>query len=474
MKRKQINLLFLVTALCLLLTHVNAQTKKIGYSAELGSYLGNDGLPFYLLANQFGAVPNNNHLQLSTAIFSDFQNPKSIFDFAYKTAITGYTKTTNKPIINELFGSVRYKNVRLDLGVKNNTVKWGGLSSSNGDILRSNNSRAFPGINLKTIGYIKLPFAKSWLSFKGNYGEYILNDSRAVTNTHLHHKSIYFKSKLSNSLSLITGLDHYVQWGGISSTYGKLPSGFKDYLRYITGSSGGKNATVGDQINAIGNHIGAYRIQLNHFGDNLNWNFYWSHPFEDRSGREMMNYPDALYGVFIDFKKPEALVSQLLTEVTYTKSASFSKTVDHTDSQGVYHAGSGRDQYFNNGIYKSGWTYFGDIIGSPFFTPKTPDSNGIVNGTQLNLNRFLAFNIGINGSFKTMNYRLLIRHITFYGWFDQEYTIKPQQFSFLLEGILPETYTLPFKITIGAGLDNGNMITPKFGGYIKLTKIGFF
>jgi len=38
------------------------------------------------------------------------------------------------------------------------------------------------------------------------------------------------------------------------------------------------------------------------------------------------------------------------------------------DENGNRLPGSGLDNYFNNDVYNSGWTYFGSTIGSPYFT----------------------------------------------------------------------------------------------------------
>jgi hypothetical protein len=149
-----------------------------------------------------------------------------------------------------------------------------------------------------------------------------MNDSRVVDNTRLHAKSLVFKTVLSKRLDLVTGIYHYAQWAGTSPEYGKQPFGFKNYLQIVFGSSGGADAAQGDQINAFGNHIGTYLLQFDYKGDKQNWSFYWSHLFEDASGRELANFPDALYGLNIDFKAPGSFVSHLLTEFTYTASMS--------------------------------------------------------------------------------------------------------------------------------------------------------
>ena len=67
----------------------------------------------------------------------------------------------------------------------------------------------------------------------------------------------------------------------------------------------------------------------------------------------------------------------------------------------------GPDNYFNNGIYQSGWTYHGNTIGSPYFTPKPIDDNGITSGVIVGDNRFAAINIGANGFLKSLPYKAM-------------------------------------------------------------------
>ena len=102
----------------------------------------------------------------------------------------------------------------------------------------------------------------------------------------------------------------------------------------------------------------------------------------------MTNWLDGLYGVFVDFKKNKSILNSVLLEFTYTKTMS-----------NIPRSASGPDNYFNNGIYKSGWTYHGNTIGSPYFTPK-PIDDGITSGVIVGDNRFAAFNIGANGFFE--------------------------------------------------------------------------
>jgi len=444
---------------------LKSQNKDVSYTIHSSTGLSSDTtLPFWLVANQHGALPNSDYGLLNTAIFKDYDTPDALFDFSYKASATGFIAQENKLLLNELYLGVRFKNIILDLGAKNDAVLWNNLSSSNGSIIKSINARAMPGVNMKTNNYVTLPFAKYWLSVKTNFAHYFMDDVRYVDNTNLHHKSLYLKSRLSPKLELIAGLDHYVQWGGTSPQYGPQPSSFKDYIKVIFGSAGDNTAVQGDQNNALGNHVGAYLLQFNYKGKKVNYNFYYSHPFEDTSGRELSNWQDGLYGFFVDFKKQQAFVTHLLAEFTYTKNMS---NIPRSDV--------GPDNYFNNGIYKSGWTYYGNTIGSPYFTPKPIDDNGITSGVIVGDNRFSAINIGANGFLKSLPYKILLSHTTYYGWFGQEYDPNPYQFSGILDLVIPQdVFKLPFDVAASFAFDAGTYRPKNVGAFVSITKTGSF
>jgi hypothetical protein len=444
---------------------LQSQTKDVNYTIHSSTGLSSDTtLPFWLVANQHGAVPNSDYGLLNTAIFKDYNTPETLFDFSYKASVTGFIAEENKFLLNELYLGVRFKNIILDLGAKNDAILWNNLSSSNGSIIKSINARAMPGITIKTNNFITLPFATAWLEVKANFAHYFMDDTRFVDNTNLHHKSLYFKTTLSPTIDIIAGLDHYAQWGGISQQYGAQPTSFKDYIRIIFGAEGGDNALETDQNNALGNHLGAYLLQFNYNKENIGLNFYYSHPFEDTSGREMSNWQDGLYGLFVDLKKNKSLVNSVLLEFTYTKNMS---NIPRTDV--------GPDNYFNNGIYKSGWTYHGNTIGSPYFTPKPIDDNGITSGVIVGDNRFAAINIGANGFLKSLPYKAMLSHTTYYGWFGQEYDPNPYQFSGLLDISIPQDiFNLPFDVSASFAFDAGTYRPQNFGAFLSITKTGSF
>jgi hypothetical protein len=458
--------------MCTLSQFTSAQKRELNYEVGLSSSVSSEStLPFWLVSNKNGIVPDENNGLLETSIFSDFVTREKGIGFSYGTTFIASLADNSDFLVGQLYGGIQWKDFQLIVGSKYEDEKFGGLSSSNGAILSSKNARSYPGINLKVPDFVSLPIGSGFISVKGNWAEYLLNDTRAVDNAHLHHKSLYFKFKTSEKFEIIAGLDDYAQWSGESATQGKQPSGFKDYIRVVIGYSGGSGSLETDQINALGNHIGAYHFQLKRKGKGLDWSFYWSHPFEDRSGRELANAQDGLYGLFLDFKNEKKLISQVLYEFYYTKNQSGSVN-STTDEDGNFHIGSGADNYFNNGVYSSGWTYFGRTIGSPFFTAANQGDDGITLG--ITNNRFVAHHIGVNGFlFEKLPYRVLLSYTINSGTYSSPLENTPKQLATCFEMKIPEG-KLPFELSMVAACDFGDYWKDNYGIYIRLFKKGIF
>ncbi len=452
-------------------TTLFAQKRPTNYRLEASTYISNhDNPPFWMTSNQNGIVPNEDCALAKISIYTDFKPTVRSLQFTYAVDIAGYTtKEENKAIISQLYGSLKWKDIQLDLGVKHRPARFEGLSSTNGDILWSSNSRSYPGYCLKLSDYTHFKIMPRWLSLRMEYGDYILNDNRYMGDmTRLHHKNFFLKADLSDKLSITGGIDHYAMWGGESEQLGRQPSGFSDYLRVITGREGGGDALMTDQINAIGNHLGSYSLNIEHKGK-TNWTFFYSHPFEDGSGREFQNYPDGNYGIYINRRKEKALINHIVYEFTYTRHQS-GNFVKEPGDHGDLHRGN--DSYFNNGVYRSGYTYFNHTMGSPFFITNETDENGITTGIKIN--KFLAHHIGLKGDIlRNLSYRLIFSHVRNYGKTLQKDIVKERNYHTMFELELKQS-TLPFNITAGASYSRLSETPDNTGFYIKIFRNGIF
>lgn len=74
-----------------------------------------------------------------------------------------------------------------------------------------------------------------------------------------------------------------------------------------------------------------------------------------------------------------------------------------------YPTTDGKDNYFNNHLYKSGWTYDHQAIGLPFFVVRE-------NGLGIAHNNIVAHHFGITGdAFYTYPYKFLVSYRGNYG-----------------------------------------------------------
>lgn len=321
---------------------------------------------------------------------------------------------------------LQYRNAYLQLivGVKQDQERYMGLSATNHNILRSLNARPAPGVRWQTARPLFI-LPQYGLGFEAGWEDYFMEEDRFVRKARLHHKFLRLVFHPHPDFELKAGLQHYVMWAGISQSLGHQPATLKDYVRVLIGHSGGPEAANGDQQNALGNNLGSYEVILNTRWKQYAISLLWNSIFEDGSGRRLGNTPDGRYGIFVEDTNPRFWIHGIMYEFYHTKHQSHTTTGPHK-----------YDNYFNNGVYRSGWTYLGKTIGLPFLTPRK-EGEGIDN------NVLLAHHLGIAGvAMDRIPFKLLGSYRHNYGTsntnFDS-FTFNPAQkiFSGLLEVNLP-------------------------------------
>lgn len=359
---------------------------------------------------------------------------------------------------NELYGGIHFWNaIKLEAGMFREESYLDGLSSTNMNLDRTLNARPYPKMRLATDGFINPFFSDKWFSFKAEYDEGLLDDDRVPDGTHLHHKSLYMKFRLKGETYLTAAMNHYVMWGGTHPIYGRLP-GFEDYWRYILGLSGDDNFLEGDRINAAGNQFGSYHLQLDISKRAYDLTFYLDHPFEDRSGMNGHNWRDNLIGVFVHRKK-EGFLEKALYEFMYTKNQS-GPLNNSTNS-------IGQDNYYNHGIYSSGYTYRGYTLCSPLFAPLRIE-NGIV--TYIQNNRIAMHHLGFMGSAGNhMDWDARLTYSNNLGTYSVPYDPPKNQFSSLLQ-LRYFGPKLPVELSISLAADLGRLYPNRFGARISISK----
>jgi len=412
-------------------------------------------LPFWLTANQHGKIKQSNSFLNITDIYAGqvYQTNTDLkIGYTWGTNLIAAFGNNNYFQVNQVFAGFLFHGWEIKGGMFYNDTKYAGLSTTNGNLAQSQNSRAVPAIRFSTFGFKSFPFAKKWLSFYGEYEEGFLNDERYVDGAHLHHKSLYFKFKPASDWDLKIGFEHYVMWGGTSrnETVGELPDGFNDYWRYVFALPGYDDFLETDQLNSSGNQLGTYQLEVVKNFSKLVATFYLSHPFEDNSGLNWHNLPDNLLGLHLKINKDDSFITDILYEFTNTRQQSISDSIYWFDENSGKWKMKEFDNYYNHGIYRSGFTYRQQTMSSPLFFPLKL-SDGISIGIRSN--RFFAHHIGARGYFsENFRWKGMLTYIQHLGTWSEPYISSQNQVSGFFEVRFVNNH-FPLEIGVGTAAD---------------------
>ncbi len=369
-----------------------SQEFDIKGSIEATAILSNENEnPFWFHTNTNYAVGEHTNLSATGQLTASLNY--SSFKINAGAAVFGRDGIEDALQRKELYLQFENSWLLATLGAKSRPVVADGLSATNKNFLWSGNARPLPGILLEANEPIKISetFGIDW-----GIAHYELNDDRFVDNTHLHYKRLGLITTFNENHKLIAQIQHFAQWGGSSPEYGELKDGVKDFVNVFFARNTEEIGFEGETINKLGNHLGSYLLDYkfkNGFGE---FSAYHEHPFDDGSGTRLANFPDGVWGVFY---KPsgQKIISSILYEYITT-----------TNQSGIS-VGSGYDNYFNNNVYRSGWTYEGNIIGLPFMITK--DEEVTEGSVAIVSNSLKMHHFGIAGSIRKIDWVLKTSYV---------------------------------------------------------------
>ena len=448
MKKSIVLSIFLLCA-CEAISQINFD----GEASIQGLYATKEELPFWFYNNNYGRISENTRITglLSGAISDSFRDNSS---FEIMASLNFQDGIGDKIFIDEAYIKYEREWLELIVGAKHQQEFYSGLSASNSNILLSDNARPVPGIKIETKRPIFFGRSDGGFGFLAKWGEYFLGDHLLEKNVRLHNKSFHLVYKSWNGWQLKAGIQHYAEWGGVSPRFGPQPGGFIDYLRIFTGRAGGGNASEADKANALGNHLGSWEFYIKRSFDKFSAQFIFNSVFEDGSGSRGANFPDGKYGIYIESENKRKLVNSFLYEFYYTRDQS--GTGPH-----LY------DNYFNSGIYPSGWTYKNRVLGVPFFT-YNPHLNYIVN------NKFMAHHIGFAGQFSTRFETFPYKIMASFSHNEGTYT-RPLHLDGTNEDVMYvfsefKFLNVPLDVKLQIGAEFNSFYDPIFGGGLKVSK----
>lgn len=475
---------FILMVLMCLCTSAYAERWQVDWSGS-ARLAGGTGqyMPFHARTGEDGILPVRSSGLLTAGADVAYHASNGLF-FEAGTNLVGALalKSPLNPapvygFIDRLYVSGGWRMLHLDVGMKPRQRTLSDLSISGGDMLYSRNARNLPGINAWSDW---IYFEKGhWVGIKGNLAHYQYVDSRCVNNAFLHSKAVALKVRLGRKVDLTAGFDHYAQWGGYSETYGQQLQGFKDYVKVFFGMQGGSDALMTDQMNVFGNHLGREWGRIDWRADHFTLTFQYDKPFEDNSGMIFRNFPDGIWSLQFAFRERDAFVTDVVYEFINTTWQSGSlhdrpateEELSKQDPSDPYYGKivmGGRDNYFNNFPYVSGWTSYGRMMGLPLILPALPAEDGKTRGIVNN--RVRGHHLGISGVVAgAVPYRFKSTFTENFGTYGSPFADGTWQLSLALEAELNKELTrLPLQFSVGLYGDIGRMYQNSVGLTLRM------
>lgn len=488
-------IIFLLSSAFNLFAQSNELKREIKYTAEAGTIISTNGeTPFWLRANQYGIVPNQSPIfTLRGSVSSDYkkavtkedQYKLSKFDWGYGLNIVGNVGKENQFLIPEAYVKAKYGAFEIYAGRRKEIFGLVDSTLSSGSYIWSGNALPMPKIQISTPNFVPLGFTKGFLSFKGNYAHgWFENDRTDVKNFYLHQKSLYFKlGKPDWKFHFYGGFNHQVQWGGELkypdptnqlAINGKVGSSFNDYINIVTGRSlAGVGDTTkngaNDALNRSGNHLGTIDVGFEINMDKVNVLVYRQSIYEDGSLAYLSNISDGLNGISINIKKTsdaKIRIQKIVVEYLNTTSQGGVGGSDNT-----YSRLRGQDNYFNNGVYRDGWSYNRNSIGSSFLNTRFEVPNDLLQNSLFSNNRIQAYYLAIQSVImRNINTNLKLSYSLNYGTYIAPFKSSANQFSFLFNCMIPANYLGGCEILGTVAFDSGKLYNDNLGVYVGLRK----
>ena len=442
---------------------LSAQNDTIKYDVSLlGVASSGTYSPFWINSKQYGKISDKPFsTDILVGIYKDFNKKSTLFDYGFKAnALLQTDNIQSNVYFHELYAKVRFSVLDLVVGAREEHLGNQDSTLSCGGFLFSQNARPMPKITFGIEHFTAVPYTFGFLEIKGALTHGWFTDNSNAQNVFLHHKYGYFRLGGRLPVHFQYGLDHVAQWGGFIQGIGQQPTSLQAYKTIFFGKSGGSDALVTDQINALGNHIISQSMKLEANVFDFQMSLYWQDISEDPPIKLMwntMNRYDGLVGFSIR-NKNFPIVKGILYEFLNTQNQSG----PFHDQDGIVYGGN--DSYFSNGVYSSGWSYFSRTIGTPFIFNKYNEKYIQVN------NRVQVHHFGVEGEVSGYQYKAMSSFSKNYGTYSQPINIENTSVQLDVKKHFPKLSNIELGLTLGA--DFGKLYGNSVGALFSIRKTG--
>jgi hypothetical protein len=363
---------------------------------------------------------------------------------------------------------------------------------STGAFSVSGNALGIPKVELSIPEYWRVPVLGGIFSFKGSFaygwfGNTPINpvggggakkDQIPPISSYYHQKSLYGRFGMPGwRLNIFAGINHQTMYGNEDDIYKDFNLGKLESFFYVaTGKTWRANSGFATKL---GNQLGSVDLGATYDFRNIQLFVYRQQVYDVGALSKLANIRDGLTGISLKNKqKGNSGWSKILVEFLYTKNQAGELWSPVTKS--------GDENYYNNYMYGSGWSYGDRSIGSPFLTPRHEARDDLRNKqTEYFVNnRVIAFHGGFVGNIGSVNITTKLSYSRNFGTYGTSpigsslgkrrdplpppYFQEVNQFSGYVEG--SKMLKNNWEVGLATAFDSGKLLYNSFGLMLNVRK----
>jgi len=462
--------LSLLLSLIILPTQTHAQFSAPELSFETTGIISSSGTtPFWLQSNRHGMFSGEGS-QFLTRLQAHSTNNQLTdnLSLSYGADFIARPGVNSTASFNQGYIGLEALGIYLKAGRFNFSTPEYNRDLGLGSLGVSGNASPIPQIQMGLKDWISIPFSKDFVQIRGHIVHGWLGSRRYADNILYHEKVGLARFGGNYPLNLYGGLQHYAVWGGRNHpTQGDLPSSIEDFGRVFFVIEGGSNAPITEQQYMLGGHTGVWDFGFLYEINEFKIRGYRHFPLSTKDNLKFKSPQDALTGININFKESSKFsFKEILYEFLYTKwqdgpprenvidGVPCSELPDGTCRDLL----KGNEDYYNNGLYRTGHTYLGNTIGNPLFLTDNRIERGVLN------NRIVAHHIGILNEINNLIIKSRFTYSRNYGTWRRPFESKETQVSISFELEMKTTIKrFPVTFMIEPSYDQGNFVGTQFG-----------
>lgn len=392
----------IVTVLFSILLLPNFASAQLPFSVEATSVVSTSlETPFWIQSNRHGVYSPDGNQLMTKLSYHDKTNIHDNITLLFGADLIGRPGTQSTLSFNQGYIKAQGYGFEFAAGRFHNTSPINDEILGMGSLGVGTNATPIPQVRLGLIDWTPVPFTDEFVEIKGHIAHGWLGSRRYTDDVLVHEKAAHLRFGGDYALNVYGGLAHYVKWGGDHPEEGDIPTRLSDFFNVFFALGGDEFTPGQEQAFILGDHLGAWDIGFFLDLDQADITVYRQMPIETKDNVKLKSWRDALTGISVQLPEDSPLpFDRFVYEYLFTKFQDGPRRpnivdgLDCSQNPGVCRDDyRGNENYYNHGLYRTGWAYQTRNISNPLFFV-SDDNLGIFN------NRIIAHHLGFQSTLR--------------------------------------------------------------------------